>query len=61
MKPSLTNKQKRLAFINRQPSLWRHSAPGVLIEPIEDDENESIQISPLILAPMNADFDGDKM
>lgn len=53
------NGLKRIAFINRQPSLWRHSCVGVQIEPIEDSENESIQISPLILESMNADFDGD--
>lgn len=53
------NKLKRLAFINRQPSLWRHSCVGVQIEAIEDGDNDSIQISPLMLEALNADFDGD--
>ncbi len=53
------NKLKRIAFINRQPSLWRHSCVGVLIEAIEDGDNDSIQISPLMLEALNADFDGD--
>lgn len=61
MKTKLLNRQKRLAFVNRQPSLWRHSCPVVEIEPIDDDENPTIQVSPLMLEPLNADMDGDTM
>jgi len=61
VKTKLSNRQKRLAFINRQPSLWRHSCPAVEIEPIDDDENDTIQVSPLMLEPLNADMDGDTM
>lgn len=55
----LLNRQKRLMFINRQPSLWRHSCPVVQVEPIEDDDNETIQVSPLMIEALNMDFDGD--
>jgi hypothetical protein len=52
---NLTNEDKRLAIINRQPSLWAHSAPGVIIEPADNDEDETIRISPLTIEPMNSD------
>ncbi len=56
----LTDKErKRLTFINRQPSLSRHSAPVVLIEPTDDDDDETIHVSPTFLEPLNADLDGD--
>jgi len=50
---------KRLAFINRQPSLWKHSAPVVELEPTDDANDETIHVSPLFLEPLNADLDGD--
>ncbi len=50
---------KRVSFINRQPSLWRHSCPAVLIEPAEDPHDLTIHVSPLFLEPLNMDCDGD--
>lgn len=50
---------RRLIFVNRQPSLWRHSCPVLKIKPIEDDDNETIQLNPLAIEPLNADHDGD--
>ena len=47
MQTRLSDKErKRLGFINRQPSLSRHSAPVVLIEPTDDSEDETIHVSP---------------
>ena len=51
--------RKRLMYINRQPSLWRHSSPVVMVTPQDDDDDETISLSPLFLEPLNADFDGD--
>jgi len=59
----LTPEAKRLnklCYLNRQPSLWRHSVPCVEIIPGNDDDL-SIGLSPLILEPMNADHDGDEL
>jgi hypothetical protein len=53
------SEKQRLMYVNRQPSLWRHSAPAVLITPQDDDDDETISLSPLFLEPLNADFDGD--
>ena len=50
---------KRLAFINRQPSLWRHSCPAVELIPTDDLDDETIHVSPLFLEPLNMDADGD--
>jgi len=50
--------KKRLLFMNRQPTLWSHGIPVVEVIPSEDND-DTIAISPLILSPMNADFDGD--
>jgi len=50
---------KRLAFINRQPSLWKHSCPIVQLEPTDDEDDETIHVSPLFLEPLNMDCDGD--
>jgi hypothetical protein len=50
---------KRLAFINRQPTLWRHGCPVVELEPTDDPDDETIHVSPLFLEPLNADLDGD--
>ena len=55
----LDRKLRRLAFINRQPTLFRHSAPCVEILPSEDDDEENISLSHFILPSQNADFDGD--
>ena len=52
------NELKRLLFANRQPTLWRHGAPAVLVEPTDDDD-DTIRLGPLMLEPLNADFDGD--
>jgi hypothetical protein len=48
---------KRLAFINRQPSLWKHSCPAVEIIPTDDPDDETIHVSPLFLEPLNMDAD----
>jgi hypothetical protein len=53
------SERKRLMYINRQPSLWRHGAPVVMVTPQDDDDDETISLSPLFLEPLNADFDGD--
>ncbi len=50
---------KRLAFINRQPTLWKHGCSIVELEPTDDDSDETIHLSPLLIEPFNADFDGD--
>jgi hypothetical protein len=50
---------KRLAFINRQPTLWKHGCPVVELEPTDDPDDETIHVSPLFLEPLNADLDGD--
>ena len=39
--------------------MWRHGAPVVMISPQDDDQDETISLSPLFLEPLNADFDGD--
>jgi hypothetical protein len=58
----MRNKElKRLAFCNRQPTLWRHSMPAIEIIPLDNDEDETISLSPLMLEPLNADFDGDTL
>ena len=51
--------RKRLMFINRQPSLWRHAAPIVEVLPTDDEDDETIHVSPLFLEPLNMDADGD--
>ena len=54
----LSNKEvKRLAFINRQPSLWRHSCPIVELDFTDDPDDETIHVSPLFLEPLNMDAD----
>lgn len=57
----LDKKLRTKIFINRQPSLWRHSVPFVEVKPIEDDSNGSITLNPLFLEPLNCDFDGDTL
>lgn len=52
-------KLKRLAYFNRQPTLWRHSIPAVRIVPSDDEDDLTIGVNPLLLEPMNMDFDGD--
>lgn len=49
----------KLAFINRQPTLFRHGIATVKIIPSDDDDDETIGLSPLTLEPFNSDFDGD--
>jgi len=49
---------KNYMFLNRPPTLWRHSMPLVEVVPTDD---ESIHMNPLILEPFNADFDGDAL
>ena len=49
---------KPYMFLNRPPTLWRHSMPLVEVIPTND---ESIHMNPLILEPFNADFDGDAL
>ncbi|MFW6247030.1 MAG: hypothetical protein ACOC22_02545 [bacterium] len=52
-------RKARAVFLNRQPTLWRHNCSGVTIIPCEEDEDETIKVSPLTLEPQNMDFDGD--
>jgi hypothetical protein len=49
------SEKHRLMYVNRQPSLWRHSAPAVIVTPQDDDDDETISLSPLFLEPLNAD------
>lgn len=49
------SEKRRLMYINRQPTLWRHGSPGVIVTPQDDDEDETISLSPLFLEPLNAD------
>lgn len=56
----MTDKElKKLCFLNRQPSLFRHGCVGMEIIPADDDDDKTIGLSPLALEPLNADFDGD--
>ena len=57
----LDRKLRTKLFINRQPSLTRHSVPFVDVVPIEDDDNGTITLNPLFLEPLNCDFDGDTL
>lgn len=60
MQTKLSEKErKRLTFINRQPTLWKHGSPIVLIEPTDDPDDLTIHVSPQFLEPLNADLDGD--
>ena len=52
-------KLKKLCFLNRQPTLFRHGCPAMTILPADNNDDETISISPLSLEPLNADFDGD--
>jgi len=47
----------RLILINRQPTLWRYGIPAIKVVGISD--GDSIQLNPLMLDPLNGDFDGD--
>jgi len=47
----------RLVLINRQPTLWRYGIPAIKVVGISD--SDSIQLNPLMLDPLNGDFDGD--
>jgi len=46
----------RRLYINRQPTLSRHSCPFVDIIPIEDPNDGTISLNPLFLEPLNADL-----
>ena len=50
---------RKLGFLNRQPSLFRHGCVAMEMVPSDDDDDETIGLSPLTLEPLNADFDGD--
>lgn len=52
----LDRKLCRRLFVNRQPTLSRHSCPMVDIIPIDDHENNTITLNPLFLEPLNADL-----
>jgi hypothetical protein len=52
----LDRKLCRRLFVNRQPTLSRHSCPMVDIVPINDHENNTITLNPLFLEPLNADL-----
>ena len=45
----------KLIYLNRQPTLWRHGIAAVQVVPADDDDL-TIGLSPLMLAPYNADF-----
>jgi|GEM_PF-1148808 len=51
----------RLTFLNRPPTLYAHSIPVVEILPSYNKNDYTIGLSPLTLAPMNADLDGDTL
>lgn len=51
----------QIAYINRQPTLWRHGIPAVRLIPSEDDNDFTIGVSPPMLEAMNGDFDGDSI
>ena len=51
----------RLMFLNRPPTLYAHSIPVVEVLPNFDETDLTIGLSPLTLAPMNADLDGDTL
>lgn len=48
----------RLGIIGRQPTLFYLGIQGFRIKPVEGD---AIILSPLVVMPFNADFDGDQM
>jgi DNA-directed RNA polymerase beta' subunit len=50
---------KKLVLINRQPTLWRYGIPAVKVIGITN--GDAIAVSPLLLEPLNADFDGDSV
>lgn len=52
-----SGQKDRLVFMNRQPSLWRYSIPGV--EVVGVTEENVFKISPLCVEPLAADYDGD--
>jgi DNA-directed RNA polymerase subunit beta' len=54
-------KLNKITLLNRQPTLFRHGLVGIDIVPCEDDEDDTIKLSPLVLSAFNADFDGDQM
>lgn len=49
---------RKLAWWNRQPTLWSHSCPAMELIP-RDDEEDVIGVPPLSIEPLNMDFDGD--
>ena len=49
--------KQRLVIVNRQPTLWRYGIPAVIVSGVCNED--VIKISPLIVSPLNADFDGD--
>jgi hypothetical protein len=49
------SEKRRLMYVNRQPTLWRHGSPAVMVSPQTDDDDETISLSPLLLEPLNAD------
>ena len=51
-------KYDRLGAIGRQPTLFYLGIQGFRIKPVEGD---AIVLSPLVVMPFNADFDGDQM
>lgn len=51
--------KSRLVFFNRQPTLWKHGIPCMEVVPAPDIDDKTIGVSPLSLAPLNMDFDGD--
>ena len=47
----------KIVLINRQPTLWRYGIPAIKISGISS--GDSIELNPLVLDPLNGDFDGD--
>ena len=53
------SQREKLVFLNRQPTLWRYG--NSVVEVTGVTEENAIKISPLIVKPLAADFDGDAL
>ncbi len=51
---------RRLLFLNRQPTLYSHGVPAVRASPCEELLSNVIEVGPTFVSPLNADFDGYK-
>jgi hypothetical protein len=53
------SQKEKLVFLNRQPTLWRYGNSAV--EVIGTTEENVINVSPMIVEPYAADYDGDAL